>query len=268
VPARRTRAAMPTREHIVKENGLRQRCARRRAARNIGECWDKKHATFMIMGDTLHPAPARSATSKTGMPGALDASEPEACRGKRPISSGLPIVVVTSVDPATILADGGAEHFAAGRCVRSAPRCSSTTIEILTPDFLRQGRRRWDGRGGGQGPTSSTHNLEKPCRSRYLNGPFRAARYFPLDPAAAAGQGDRSPPSSPNPGIMFGLGEEPPRGCWQVMDDPAFGRTSIFLTIGQYLWQADPQAHHAVMRYIPPDEFASYEKVAYAKGLS
>src|SRR6201990_2520721 len=132
VRAPNTRGYADTR-NIVKENGLVTVCEEA-GCPNMGECWDKKHATFMIMGDTCTRACA-FCNVKTGMPGALDANEPEYV-AEATFKLGLKHVVITSVDRDD-LADGGAEHFA--RTVRAIrERCPSTTIEILTPDFLRK----------------------------------------------------------------------------------------------------------------------------------
>jgi lipoic acid synthetase len=208
----------------------------------------------MIMGDTCTRACA-FCNVKTGMPGALDMSEPEHV-AEATSKLGLTHVVVTSVDRDD-LADGGAEHFA--RTVRAIrARCPSTTIEILTPDFLRK-----DGALDvvvAAKPDVFNHNLET-VPSRYLNV-RPGARYFhsvrllqrvkELDPTLFT-----------KSGIMVGLGEER-HEVLQVMDDLRSADVD-FLTIGQYLQPT--RKHHAVMRYIPPDEFAAYEKVAYAKGF-
>src|SRR5690349_25133174 len=120
-------------QKIVRANGLHTVCEEA-GCPNIGECWDKKHATFMIMGDTCTRACA-FCNVKTGMPGALDASEPEHV-AEATFKLGLAHIVITSVDRDD-LADGGAEHFAQTiRAIRA--RCPTTTIEILTPDFLRK----------------------------------------------------------------------------------------------------------------------------------
>src|SRR6187551_2790192 len=154
---------------IVKENGLVTVCEEA-GCPNIGECWDKKHATFMIMGDTCTRACA-FCNVKTGMPGALDASEPEHV-AEATFKLGLTHVVVTSVDRDD-LADGGAEHFAQTiRAIRA--RCPTTTIEILTPDFLRK-------EGAlevvvAAKPDVFNHNLET-VPSRYLTV-RPGARYF------------------------------------------------------------------------------------------
>src|SRR6059058_443455 len=118
---------------IVRENKLVTVCEEA-SCPNIGECWEKKHATFMIMGDTCTRACA-FCNVKTGLPGALDAAEPERV-AQATSKLGLAHVVVTSVDRDD-LDDGGAAHFASTvRAIRS--RCPSTTIELLTPDFLRK----------------------------------------------------------------------------------------------------------------------------------
>src|SRR5471032_815979 len=118
---------------IMRENGLVTVCEEA-GCPNIGECWEKKHATFMIMGDTCTRACA-FCNVKTGMPGALDASEPEHV-AEATFKLGLAHVVITSVDRDD-LADGGAAHFAQTIGAIRA-RCATTTIEILTPDFLRK----------------------------------------------------------------------------------------------------------------------------------
>src|SRR6202163_1449020 len=118
---------------IVRANGLHTVCEEA-GCPNIGECWEEKHATFMIMGDTCTRACA-FCNVKTGLPGALDASEPEHV-AEATAKLGLAHIVITSVDRDD-LADGGAAHFAQTiRAIRA--RCPTTTIEILTPDFLRK----------------------------------------------------------------------------------------------------------------------------------
>ena len=132
VRAPNTRGYADTR-NMVKENGLVTVCEEA-GCPNIGECWDKRHATFMIMGDTCTRACA-FCNVKTGLPGALDALEPEHV-AEATFKLGLAHVVVTSVDRDD-LADGGAEHFAKTIGAIRA-RCPATSIEILTPDFLRK----------------------------------------------------------------------------------------------------------------------------------
>src|SRR6516162_1624360 len=221
---------------------------------NIGECWEQKHATFMIMGDTCTRACA-FCNVKTGLPGALDPLEPEhVAEATRKL--GLTHVVVTSVDRDD-LADGGAAHFAQTvRAIRA--RCPNTTIEILTPDFLRK-----DGALEmvvAAKPDVFNHNLET-APSRYL-GVRPGARYFHSVRLLQRVK-EIDPTIFTKSGIMVGLGEER-HEVLQVMDDLRSAEVD-FLTIGQYLQPT--RKHHAVMRYVTPDEFSAYEKVAYTKGF-
>ena len=182
VRAPNTRGYADTRK-IVKENGLVTVCEEA-GCPNIGECWDKKHATFMIMGDTCTRACA-FCNVKTGMPGALDAAEPEHV-AEATVKLGLAHIVVTSVDRDD-LADGGAEHFAQTiRAIRA--RCPTTTIEILTPDFLRK-----DGALEAV-VAAQARRVQPQSRNRAVALSHGAAgrALFPFDPAAAAGQGNRS----------------------------------------------------------------------------
>jgi len=221
---------------------------------NIGECWEKKHATFMIMGDTCTRACA-FCNVKTGLPGALDADEPEHV-AQATAKLGLAHIVVTSVDRDD-LADGGAEHFAQTiRAIRRA--CPQTTIEVLTPDFLRK-----DGAAEivvAARPDVFNHNLET-VPSLYLTV-RPGARYFQsLRLLQRVKEIDRS--MFTKSGIMVGLGEQR-NEVLQVMDDLRSAGVD-FLTIGQYLQPT--RKHHAVARFITPDEFKSYETIAYAKGF-
>src|SRR5215467_6133010 len=238
---------------IVREHGLVTVCEEA-GCPNIGECWSKKHATFMIMGDTCTRACA-FCNVKTGMPGALDASEP-AHVAEATFKLGLSHVVVTSVDRDD-LTDGGAAHFAETvRAIRA--RCPSTTNENLTPDFLRK-----DGALEvvvAAKPDVFNHNLET-VPSHYLNV-RPGARYFHSVRLLQRAK-EIDPTIFTKSGIMVGLGEER-HEVLQVMDDLRSAEVD-FLTIGQYLQPT--RKHHAVMRYVPPDEFASYEKVAYTKGF-
>src|SRR6202051_4746405 len=238
---------------IVRANGLHTVCEEA-GCPNIGECWEKKHATFMIMGDTCTRACA-FCNVKTGMPGALDASEPEHV-AEATFKLGLAHIVVTSVDRDD-LADGGAEHFAQTiRAIRA--RCPTTTIEILTPDFLRK-----EGAleiVAAAKPDVFNHNLET-VPSRYLTV-RPGARYFHSIRLLQRVK-EIDPNLFTKSGIMVGLGEER-HEVLQVMDDLRSADVD-FLTIGQYLQPT--RKHHAVMRYVPPDEFSAYEKVAYTKGF-
>src|SRR6201986_2528346 len=238
---------------IVKENGLHTVCEEA-GCPNIGECWDKKHATFMIMGDTCTRACA-FCNVKTGMPGALDAHEPEHV-AEATFKLGLAHIVITSVDRDD-LDDGGAAHFAATiRAIRA--RCPTTTIEILTPDFLRK-----DGALEtvvAAKPDVFNHNLET-VPSRYLTV-RPGARYFHSIRLLQRVK-EIDPGMFTKSGIMLGLGEER-HEVLQVMDDLRSADVD-FLTLGQYL-QSNLK-HPAGMRYGPPDEFNGYEKVADTKGF-
>ena len=240
-------------QKIMRDNGLHTVCEEA-GCPNIGECWEKKHATFMIMGDTCTRACA-FCNVKTGLPGALDASEPGHVADAT-AKLGLAHIVVTSVDRDD-LPDGGARHFAETiHAIRE--RCPQTTIEVLTPDFLRK-----DGALEivvEAKPDVFNHNLET-VPSLYLTV-RPGARYFhslrllqrvkELDPAMFT-----------KSGIMVGLGEER-NEVLQVMDDMRSAQVD-FLTIGQYLQPT--RKHHEVKRFVPPDEFKSLETIAYTKGF-
>ena len=247
-----SRGYMETRE-IVKSNHLVTVCEEA-GCPNIGECWDKKHATFMIMGEICTRACAFCNVA-TGIPTPLDPLEPENV-GKAVAQMGLTHVVITSVDRDD-LEDGGAQHFAD---VIHAIRAASpgTTIEILTPDFLRK-------EGAlevvvAARPDVFNHNLET-VPSNYLTV-RPGARYFhsirllqrvkELDPTIFA-----------KSGIMVGLGEQR-HEVLQLMDDLRTAAVD-FITIGQYL--APSRKHHPVKRFVTPDEFKSFETVAYTKGF-
>jgi lipoic acid synthetase len=240
-------------QRIVKENGLHTVCEEA-GCPNIGECWDKKHATFMIMGDTCTRACA-FCNVKTGLPGALDANEPKHV-GEAVAKLGLNHVVITSVDRDD-LADGGAEHFAQTiAAIRAAT--PATTIEILTPDFLRK-----DGAIAtvvAAKPDVFNHNLET-VPSKYLTV-RPGARYFASIRLLQQVK-ELDPTMFTKSGIMVGLGEER-NEVLQLMDDLRAADVD-FLTIGQYLQPT--RKHHAVARFVTPDEFKAYETVAYAKGF-
>jgi lipoic acid synthetase len=221
---------------------------------NIGECWEQKHATFMIMGDTCTRACA-FCNVKTGLPGALDREEP-ARLAEAVGKLGLKHVVVTSVDRDD-LPDGGAAHFAAViAAVRAA--CPATTIEVLTPDFLRK-----DGAAETvvtARPDVFNHNLET-VPSKYLSV-RPGARYFASIRLLQQVK-ELAPEMFTKSGLMLGLGEER-NEVLQVMDDLRSADVD-FLTIGQYLQPS--RKHHAVIRFVPPDEFKAYEAIALAKGF-
>jgi lipoic acid synthetase len=238
---------------IVRANGLHTVCEEA-GCPNIGECWDKKHATFMIMGDTCTRACA-FCNVKTGLPGALDPQEPghvaEATQ-----KLGLAHIVITSVDRDD-LADGGARHFAETIAAIRA-HCPATTIEVLTPDFLRK-----DGAVDevvAARPDVFNHNLET-VPSLYLTV-RPGARYFAsLRLLQRVKEIDAT--MFTKSGIMLGLGEER-NEILQVMDDLRSAGVD-FLTIGQYLQPT--RKHHPVMRFVPPDEFEALKTVAFAKGF-
>ena len=238
---------------IVRENGLHTVCEEA-GCPNIGECWEKKHATFMILGDTCTRACA-FCNVKTGLPGALDPHEPEhVAEATRKL--GLAHIVVTSVDRDD-LADGGADHFAQTiRAIRT--RCPATTIEVLTPDFLRK-----DGaveQVVAARPDVFNHNLET-VPSLYLTV-RPGARYFAsLRLLQRVKEIDAA--MFTKSGIMVGLGEER-NEVLQVMDDLRSAGVD-FLTIGQYLQPT--RKHHPVMRFVPPDEFEALKTIAFAKGF-
>ncbi len=221
---------------------------------NIGECWDKRHATFMIMGETCTRACAFCNVA-TGLPGPLDEDEPQRV-GEAVAKLGLSHVVVTSVDRDD-LADGGAWHFA--RTISAIRRAApQATIEVLTPDFLRK-------EGAletvvAARPDVFNHNLET-VPSKYLTV-RPGARYF-----ASLRLLERAKEIDPTlftkSGMMVGLGEQR-NEVMQVMDDMRAADID-FLTIGQYL-QPTPK-HHSVERFVPPEEFAEYAAIGLAKGF-
>jgi lipoic acid synthetase len=221
---------------------------------NIGECWSKKHATFMILGDTCTRACA-FCNVKTGLPGPVDPTEPERV-ASAVAAMGLNHVVVTSVDRDD-LDDGGAGHFSAViRAVRA--RSPKTTIEVLTPDFLRKDgalETVVEAR-----PDVFNHNLET-VPSLYLTV-RPGARYFHSIRLLQRVK-ELDPQMFTKSGLMVGLGEER-NEILQVMDDLRSAGVD-FLTIGQYLQPS--RKHHAVMEFVTPDAFRAYETVAYARGF-
>ncbi len=240
-------------QNIVRDNQVVTVCEEA-GCPNIGECWSKKHAAMMILGDTCTRACA-FCNVRTGKPGPVDPDEPEntAIAVK---TLGLEHVVITSVDRDD-LDDGGAQHFA--DVIRAIRKISpKTTIEVLTPDFLRK-------EGAVEivvaaKPDVFNHNLET-VPSNYLTV-RPGARYFhsirilqkvkELDPTLFT-----------KSGIMVGLGETR-NEVLQMMDDLRVADVD-FLTIGQYLQPT--RKHHKIDRFVPPEEFAAYETSAYSKGF-
>lgn len=240
-------------KNLMREHKLTTVCEEA-SCPNVGECWSQKHATMMIMGDTCTRA-CSFCNIKTGMPEALDAFEP--VRVADAVQKlGLRHVVITSVDRDD-LPDGGAEHFA--RVIRAIRhKCPETTIEILTPDFLRK-------EGAleivvAARPDVFNHNLEtvpslyptvRPG-ARYYHSLRLLQRVKELDPSIFT-----------KSGIMVGLGEKREE-VMQIMDDMRCADID-FLTIGQYLQPT--LKHHAVKEYLTPEQFAQYATLARTKGF-
>jgi lipoic acid synthetase len=238
---------------LMRENRLTTVCEEA-ACPNIGECWTQRHATMMIMGDICTRA-CSFCNVATGMPGRLDHDEP-ARVADAVAKLGLRHVVVTSVDRDD-LDDGGAAHFAATiAAIRAA--APQTTVEVLTPDFLRKPGAMEivaDAR-----PDVFNHNLETVPRLYPTIRP--GARYYQslrlLDQVKR-----RDPSIFTKSGLMVGLGESRTE-ITQVMDDLRIADID-FLTIGQYL---QPTVKHAAVEaFITPEEFDQYAAVARAKGF-
>ncbi len=238
---------------IVKAHGLVTVCEEA-ACPNIGECWSVRHATMMIMGETCTRA-CSFCNVATGLPGPLDPTEPDRV-AQAVAKMGLAHVVITSVDRDD-LSDGGAAHFAAVvHAIRAA--APATTIEILTPDFLRKERAEdvlTDAR-----PDVFNHNLETVPRLYQTIRP--GARYY-----QSLRLLDRVKQCDPNAftksGLMVGLGETKEE-VLQVMDDMRVAGVD-FITIGQYL---QPSRKHApIDRFWAPEEFAALETIARSKGF-
>jgi lipoic acid synthetase len=238
---------------IVKEHRLVTVCEEA-GCPNIGECWEKKHATFMILGDTCTRACA-FCNVRTGLPGAVNPREPGQV-AEAVAKLGLAHVVVTSVDRDD-LDDGGARHFAA---VIGAIRTASphTTIEVLTPDFLRKpGALEIVVEAK---PDVFNHNLETvPSKypsvrpgARYFHSVRLLQRAKELDPQLFT-----------KSGIMVGLGETRDE-ILQLMDDLRSADVD-FLTIGQYLQPT--RKHHPVIAFPAPQEFGALQEIALAKGF-
>ena len=249
-----TSAGYKATRDILKTNRLVTVCEEA-GCPNVGECWSHGHATMMIMGDICTRG-CSFCNIATGRPDTLDAFEPG--RVAHAVETlGLNHVVITSVDRDD-LDDGGAEHFAQTiRAVRH--RSPATTIEILTPDFLKCRPEALETVVAAR-PDVFNHNLEtvpglyptvRPG-ARYFHSLRLLQRVKELDPAMFT-----------KSGIMVGLGEDA-QAVRQVMDDMRAADVD-FLTIGQYL-QPTPK-HHRVDRFVTPEEFAGYEKAAYGKGF-
>jgi lipoic acid synthetase len=238
---------------LMRELGLATVCEEA-ACPNIGECWKKKHATFMILGSVCTRACA-FCNVETGRPDRLDPHEPE--KVAHAVGElGLDHVVITSVDRDD-LADGGAGQFVRviDQIRAAAP---ATTIEVLTPDFMhKQGAIE---AVAAARPDVFNHNLETVPRLYPTIRP--GARYFhSLRLLAKVKEAD--PAQFTKSGLMVGLGETREE-IYQVMDDLRAAEVD-FLTIGQYL---QPTIKHAAVDcFVTPDEFHAYEKMAYGKGF-
>jgi lipoic acid synthetase len=238
---------------LIREHQLHTVCEEA-ACPNIGECWKDRHATVMILGAVCTRA-CTFCNVATGRPDLLDPHEPERV-GEAVGKLGLKHIVVTSVDRDD-LDDGGAGHFARTiAAIRAA--APDTTIEVLVPDFLRK-----DGAIEtviAAKPDVLNHNLETVPRLYAEVRP--GARYFAslrlLDEVKRI-----DPAMFTKSGIMVGLGEDKGE-VLQVMDDLRAAQVD-FLTIGQYL-QPTPK-HHAVDRFVTPDEFETYRRQALGKGF-
>ena len=240
---------------IMRENNLVTVCEEA-GCPNVGECWGQGHATMMIMGEVCTRACTFCNIATGRPPEGLDAFEPG--RVAHAVEKlGLNHVVITSVDRDDI-EDGGADHFA--RTIRAVRhRSPDTTIEILTPDFLKCDPSVLETVVEAR-PDVFNHNLEtvpglypevRPG-ARYFHSLRLLQRVKELDPMMFT-----------KSGIMVGLGEDK-QAVLQVMDDMRAADID-FLTIGQYL-QPTPK-HHAIDRFVTPEEFAAYEKAAYGKGF-
>jgi len=252
VKAPGSREYLATRE-IVRAHNLHTVCEEA-ACPNIGECWSHRHATMMIMGDTCTRACA-FCNVKTGLPGSLDVDEPENV-GQAVAKLGLAHVVITSVDRDD-LPDGGAEHFA--RVIRAIRAASpATSIEVLTPDFLRKERAIEVVMDAA--PDVFNHNLETVPRLYLTIRP--GARYFASLRLLQSAK-ELAPHGFTKSGLMVGLGESREE-IMQVMDDLRAADVD-FLTIGQYL---QPTRKHApIARFWTPDEFTALAATARAKGF-
>ena len=221
---------------------------------NIGNCWSKKHATMMIMGDICTRA-CSFCNVATGKPNKLDLSEPIRV-AKSVARLNLNHVVITSVDRDDLY-DGGADHFVA--TITDIRKYSpNTSIEILTPDFLKKNGALE--KVINAKPDVFNHNLETVPRLYPSVRP--GARYFhSLSLLAKVKEVD--PNIFTKSGIMVGLGESQ-NEIYQVMDDMRSADID-FLTIGQYLQPT--VKHHKVEKFVHPDEFDKYKKVALSKGF-
>jgi lipoic acid synthetase len=241
---------------LVREHNLKTVCEEA-ACPNIGECWTKKHATFMILGEVCTRA-CSFCNVKTGRPDQLDPHEPERVAAAV-LKLNLTHVVVTSVDRDD-LEDGGALHFCE---VIKAIRLKSpaTTVEVLTPDFLKKEKEKSINLIIEAFPDVFNHNMETVARlyPRVRKG----ARYF-QSLSLLKHVKDQNPKIITKSGIMVGLGETQEE-VYQLMDDLRVARVD-FMTIGQYLQPS--LKHYPVQEYVPPSVFELYAQLARGKGFS
>ena len=240
-------------KEIVKSNNLHTVCEEA-GCPNISECWSKRHATFMIMGDTCTRACA-FCNVKTGLPNALDRKEPSRI-AKATNDLNLKHVVITSVDRDD-LEDGGAEHFA--QTILEIKKLNpNTSVEILTPDFLRKGdvyKKIILAK-----PDVFNHNIETVPSNYTKVRP--GSRYFQSINLLKEVK-DYDDKIFTKSGLMLGLGESEDE-LYQVMDDLRCAKVD-FLTLGQYLQPTD--RHYPIKKFIPPEDFEKYKKIAYSKGF-
>ena len=240
-------------KEIVKSNNLHTVCEEA-GCPNISECWSKRHATFMIMGDTCTRACA-FCNVKTGLPNALDHNEPLRI-AKATNDLNLKHVVITSVDRDD-LEDGGAEHFA--QTILEIKKLNpNTSVEILTPDFLRKGdvyKKIILAK-----PDVFNHNIETVPSNYTKVRP--GSRYFQSINLLKEVK-DYDDKIFTKSGLMLGLGENEDE-LYQVMDDLRCAKVD-FLTLGQYLQPTD--RHYPIKKFIPPEDFEKYKKIAYSKGF-
>jgi lipoic acid synthetase len=245
--------AFDTTREVLRAHRLTTVCEEA-ACPNIGECWAKRHATFMLMGEICTRACAFCNVA-TGKPGALDHGEP--MRVAQAVTAlGLSHVVVTSVDRDD-LADGGAAHFAATIAAIRTAR-PETSIEVLTPDFLRK-----DGALEivlDAAPDVFNHNVET-VPSLYRR--IRPGADYRHSLRLLARAKELSPAVFTKSGMMVGLGETREEVV-AVMEDLRAAQVD-FLTIGQYLQPT--RKHAAIDRFVTPEEFQSYRRIAEQKGF-
>ena len=240
-------------KEIIKTKKLHTVCQEANCP-NISECWSKKHATFMIMGDTCTRACA-FCNVITGKPKSLDPFEPtKIALATKELN--LKHVVITSVDRDD-LEDGGANHFAKV-ILETRKKNKDTTIEVLTPDFLRKGNVYK--KVVEANPDVFNHNIETvPSLYRSVRP---GSRYF-ASVNLLKNVKEINKTIFTKSGIMLGLGEKKDE-VLQVMDDLLIAKVD-FLTIGQYL-QPTPK-HYPLCRYIHPDEFDEFKQIALSKGF-